>query len=53
MDPVRREIQQRSTGPAQALLEQRQVTPGARREAVGAEANRRVTFTIDATQHFQ
>ena len=31
----------------------RQVTPGARREATGAEQNRRVTFTIDATQHFQ
>jgi peptidoglycan-associated lipoprotein len=32
---------------------QRQVTPGARGEATGAEQNRRVTFTIDATQHFQ
>ena len=30
----------------------RQVTPGARRGDAGAEANRRVTFTIDATQHF-
>jgi len=31
----------------------RQVTPGARAAAAGAEQNRRVTFTIDATQHFQ
>lgn len=31
----------------------RQVIPGARGETSGAEANRRVTFTIDATQHFQ
>lgn len=30
----------------------RQVTPGARRGDAGAEENRRVTFTIDATQHF-
>lgn len=30
----------------------RQVSPGARRGAPGAQANRRVTFTIDATQHF-
>jgi outer membrane protein OmpA-like peptidoglycan-associated protein len=33
--------------------EERQVTPGARRDQPGAEANRRVVFTIDATQHFQ
>lgn len=31
----------------------RQVTPGARKDDPGAEQNRRVTFTIDATQHFQ
>jgi len=31
----------------------RQVAPGARRDVPGAESNRRVTFTIDATQHFQ
>lgn len=31
----------------------RQVQPGAMKDAVGAESNRRVTFTIDATQHFQ
>jgi len=31
----------------------RQVAPGARRDEPGAEQNRRVTFTIDATQHFQ
>jgi outer membrane protein OmpA-like peptidoglycan-associated protein len=30
----------------------RQVTPGARRDEAGAQGNRRVTFTIDATQHF-
>ena len=30
----------------------RQVTPGARGAAAGAEQNRRVVFTIDATQHF-
>ena len=31
----------------------RQVQPGAQKGAMGAESNRRVTFTIDATQHFQ
>jgi peptidoglycan-associated lipoprotein len=31
---------------------QRQVEAGARRDQPGAEQNRRVTFTIDATQHF-
>jgi outer membrane protein OmpA-like peptidoglycan-associated protein len=31
---------------------QRQVVPGARRDDPGAEANRRVTFTIDATRRF-
>ncbi|GAC1515852.1 MAG: hypothetical protein NVS1B4_08070 [Gemmatimonadaceae bacterium] len=31
---------------------ERQVTPGARRDAPGADQNRRVTFTIDATQHY-
>ena len=30
----------------------RQVNPGATRDAAGAENNRRVTFTIDATQRF-
>jgi outer membrane protein OmpA-like peptidoglycan-associated protein len=30
----------------------RQVTPGARRDDPGAEANRRVVFTIDATRRF-
>lgn len=30
----------------------RQVVGGARRDDAGAESNRRVTFTIDATQHF-
>ena len=30
----------------------RQVNPGARRDDPGAELNRRVTFTIDATQRF-
>ena len=30
----------------------RQVNPGAVRDALGAENNRRVTFTIDATQRF-
>ncbi|HKO15992.1 MAG TPA: PorV/PorQ family protein [Gemmatimonadaceae bacterium] len=30
----------------------RQVTPGARKGDAGAEQNRRVTFTIDATRHF-
>jgi len=30
----------------------RQVSPGARRGDAGAQANRRVTFTIDATQRF-
>lgn len=30
----------------------RQVTPGARRDQPGAEENRRVVFTIDATKHF-
>ena len=30
----------------------RQVNPGARRDDPGAERNRRVTFTIDATQRF-
>ena len=30
----------------------RQVTPGAQRDQPGAASNRRVTFTIDATQHF-
>jgi outer membrane protein OmpA-like peptidoglycan-associated protein len=30
----------------------RQVTPGATRDQPGAVLNRRVTFTIDATQHF-
>ena len=33
--------------------QERQVTPGAQRDQPGAEANRRVVFTIDATQHFQ
>jgi hypothetical protein len=28
------------------------VTPGAQHDQPGAELNRRVTFTIDATQHF-
>jgi peptidoglycan-associated lipoprotein len=32
--------------------EARQVVPGAQREQPGALLNRRVTFTIDATQHF-
>ncbi|HEY2853463.1 MAG TPA: PorV/PorQ family protein [Gemmatimonadaceae bacterium] len=31
---------------------ERQVAPGARRNDAGAEENRRVTFTIDATRHF-
>jgi outer membrane protein OmpA-like peptidoglycan-associated protein len=31
---------------------ERQVSPGARRDDPGAEENRRVTFTIDATRHF-
>ena len=31
---------------------ERQVAPGARRDDPGAEENRRVTFTIDATRHF-
>ena len=31
----------------------RQVAPGQRRGDPGAESNRRVTFTIDATQHFR
>ena len=31
----------------------RQVQPGARRDDPGAESNRRVTFTIDATQRFR
>ena len=31
---------------------ERQVIPGARRDEPGAASNRRVTFTIDATQHF-
>ena len=31
---------------------ERQVAPGARRDDPGAQANRRVTFTIDATQRF-
>jgi outer membrane protein OmpA-like peptidoglycan-associated protein len=31
---------------------ERQVAPGARRNDPGAEENRRVTFTIDATRHF-
>lgn len=31
---------------------ERQVSPGARRDQPGAEENRRVTFTIDATRHF-
>jgi peptidoglycan-associated lipoprotein len=31
---------------------ERQVTPGARKGDPGAEENRRVTFTIDATRHF-
>lgn len=31
----------------------RQVNPGARKDDPGAEENRRVTFTIDATQRFQ
>jgi outer membrane protein OmpA-like peptidoglycan-associated protein len=31
---------------------ERQVSPGARRGDPGAEENRRVTFTIDATRHF-
>ena len=31
---------------------ERQVAPGARGAAPGAEENRRVTFTIDATRHF-
>jgi outer membrane protein OmpA-like peptidoglycan-associated protein len=30
----------------------RQVAPGAQKNADGAESNRRVVFTIDATQHF-
>jgi len=30
----------------------RQVEPGARRDDPGAQSNRRVTFTIDATQRF-
>jgi outer membrane protein OmpA-like peptidoglycan-associated protein len=30
----------------------RQVTPGAKRDQPGAEENRRVVFTIDATKHF-
>lgn len=30
----------------------RQVSPGARRDQAGAQDNRRVTFTIDATRHF-
>lgn len=30
----------------------RQVAPGAQRDQPGAQQNRRVTFTIDATQHF-
>jgi outer membrane protein OmpA-like peptidoglycan-associated protein len=30
----------------------RQIIPGARRDQPGAQANRRVTFTIDATQRF-
>jgi peptidoglycan-associated lipoprotein len=32
--------------------EERQVVPGARRDQPGAGQNRRVTFTIDATQRF-
>jgi len=31
---------------------ERQVAPGARKDDPGAEENRRVTFTIDATRHF-
>ena len=31
---------------------ERQVAPGARKDEPGAEENRRVTFTIDATRHF-
>ena len=31
---------------------ERQVAPGARKGDAGAEENRRVTFTIDATRHF-
>jgi outer membrane protein OmpA-like peptidoglycan-associated protein len=31
---------------------QRQVIPGARRDDPGAQSNRRVVFTIDATQRF-
>jgi hypothetical protein len=31
---------------------ERQVAPGQRRGDPGAEQNRRVTFTIDATQRF-
>jgi outer membrane protein OmpA-like peptidoglycan-associated protein len=30
----------------------RQVIPGAQRDQPGASSNRRVTFTIDATQRF-
>jgi peptidoglycan-associated lipoprotein len=31
---------------------ERQVIPGAQRDQPGAQSNRRVTFTIDATQRF-